>query len=97
LGALENVELNPRLVLDDEWRVLCVLNLSLLLQWYVIDAGAKEDWRATIPPKVKFFFWLTLHGCLWTAKWRKRHGVQDIAACTLFDQDDETTDHLLDT
>lgn len=29
--------------------------------------GAKEVWRATVPPKVKFFFWLALHGRLWTA------------------------------
>jgi hypothetical protein len=25
-------------------------------------AGAKKLWRATVPPKVKFFFWLALHG-----------------------------------
>jgi hypothetical protein len=30
--------------------------------------GAKEVWRAAVPPKVKFFFWLALHGHLWTAE-----------------------------
>lgn len=25
-------------------------------------AGAKFVWRATTPPKVKFFFWIALHG-----------------------------------
>lgn len=44
--------------------------------------GAKDIWRSTVPPKVKFFFWLAIHGGLW-------------AVCALCDQDDETTDHLL--
>ena len=27
--------------------------------------GAKDIWRSTVPPKVKFFFWLAIHmeGC----------------------------------
>ena len=58
-------------------------------------AGAKELWRAAVPPKVKFFFWIALHGRLWTAEQRKRHGLQLDVACTLCDQLDETTDHLL--
>ena len=57
--------------------------------------GAKELWRAAVPPKVKFFFWIALHGRLWTAERRKRHGLQLDAACALCDQLDETTDHLL--
>ena len=32
--------------------------------------GAKDVWRASVPPKVKFFFWLALHGRLWTAERR---------------------------
>jgi hypothetical protein len=35
--------------------------------------GAKEVWGAAVPPKVKFFFWLALHGRLWTAERRRRH------------------------
>ena len=58
-------------------------------------AGAKELWRAAVPPKMKFFFWLALHGRLWTAERRKSHGLQLQAACALCDQHDETTDHLL--
>lgn len=40
-----------------------------------ILAGAKELWRAAVPPKIKLFFWLALHGRLWTAERRKRHGL----------------------
>jgi hypothetical protein len=58
-------------------------------------AGAKLVWRAAVPPKVKFFFWLALHGRLWTADRRKRHGLQPEAICALCDQANETTDHLL--
>ncbi|XP_066342265.1 uncharacterized protein [Miscanthus floridulus] len=61
-------------------------------------AGAKQLWKAAVPPKVKFFFWQALHGRLWTAERRKRHGHQQdeaCRACVLCDQLDETTDHLL--
>jgi len=58
-------------------------------------AGAKELWRAAVTPKVKFFFWLALHGRIGTADRRRRHGLQADAACALCDQMDETTDHLL--
>lgn len=57
--------------------------------------GAKYLWRSSAPPKIKFFFWIALHGRLWTADRRKRHGLQQDAACALCAQDDETTDHLL--
>jgi len=29
--------------------------------------GAEHLWHAHAPPKVKFFFWVALHGRLWTA------------------------------
>jgi hypothetical protein len=58
-------------------------------------AGAKELWRAAVPPKVKFFFWLALHRRLWIADRWRRHGLQPAATCVLCDQADETTDHLL--
>jgi hypothetical protein len=45
--------------------------------------GAKDIWRASTPPKVKFFFWLALHGWLWTAERRMRHGLQQHADCAL--------------
>lgn len=46
-------------------------------------------------PKVKLFYWLGLHGRLWTGDRRKRHGLQDDDLCALCDQASETTDHLL--
>ena len=57
--------------------------------------GAKELWRASAPPKVKLFFWLALHGRIWTAERRMRHGLQDSAECALCGQEDETIDHLI--
>jgi hypothetical protein len=56
-------------------------------------AGARELWRASAPPKAKFF-WTTLHDRLWTAERRKRHGLQPMRR-VLCDQLDETLDHLL--
>jgi hypothetical protein len=57
--------------------------------------GSRELWRANVPPKVKFFFWLALHERLWTAERQKRHGLQPSTSCVLCDQMDETGDHLL--
>jgi len=57
--------------------------------------GAREVWKASAPPKVKFFFWLALHRRIWTVDHRKRHGLQDSAECVLYGQEDETVDHLL--
>lgn len=57
--------------------------------------GAKELWKASAPPKVKLFFWLALHGRIWMADRRKRHGLHDSADCALCAQEDKTVDHLL--
>jgi hypothetical protein len=57
--------------------------------------GAKQLWKVKVPPKVKLFFWITLHSRLWTAERRWRHGLQQHGTCVLCDQDLETTDHLL--
>jgi hypothetical protein len=47
------------------------------------------------PPKVKLFFWLTMHSRLWTADRRRRHGLQDSDECNLCAQATETCGHLL--
>jgi hypothetical protein len=57
--------------------------------------GAKHLWHADAPPKVRFFFWVALHGRLWTAERRRHHGLQQSASCVLYVQEDKTTDHLL--
>lgn len=56
--------------------------------------GASELWKARAPAKCKFFFCLLLHDRLWTAARRKRLGLQDDDACSLCDQEPETTRHL---
>lgn len=56
--------------------------------------SASELWKARAPAKCKFFFWLLLHDCLWTAARRKRRGLQDDDACALCDQESETARHL---
>jgi hypothetical protein len=45
--------------------------------------GAEHLWHAHAPPKVKFFFWVALHGRLWTAARQKRHGLHQDASCVL--------------
>ena len=87
--------LDKEVVSGSERSVLSFLGVQSLLHWWTNMAGAKELWRAAVPPKMKFFFWLALHGRLWTAERRKSHGLQLQAACALCDQHDETTDHLL--
>lgn len=57
--------------------------------------GARELWRSKVPPRVKFFGWLALHKCLWTAARRKRHGLQDQDDCVLCGQAPETVEHLI--
>lgn len=99
--TLENVQLTP--LLPDrfvwKWTADGVYTSSSAYRAFFFGSvalpGAKFVWRAATPPKVKFFFWLDLHGRLWTADRRKCHGLQPLATCALCDQGDETTDHLL--
>lgn len=98
--ALEEVQLQP-LVLDMfvwRWSPDGAYSASSAYRAYFISMssllGARELWKASAPPKVKFFFWLTLHEHLWTADQRRRHGLQVSAECALCDQGDETIDHL---
>jgi hypothetical protein len=98
---LQDVQLRPlesdrfvwRWSTDGQYSIRSVYR-AYFVGWTAM-AGAKELWHAVVPPKVKFFFWMVLHGRLWTADRRKRHGLQLDAACVLCDQLDETTDHLL--
>lgn len=46
-------------------------------------AGAKELWEMKAPPKIKLFFWLALHGRLWTLERRRWHGLQGDHVCAL--------------
>jgi len=44
--------------------------------------------------KSEVLFWLALHNRPWTNDQRKRHGLQNDDACTLYNQESETVDHL---
>jgi len=61
----------------------------------LLPLGAKEIWRTAPPPRVRFFFWLVLHGRCWTAERRRRHGLQPDDTCIMCDQGVETIDHIL--
>ena len=57
--------------------------------------GAKQIWWTAAPPRVRTFFWLTLHGSCWTGDRRFRHGLQAFNVCIMCDQEPETMDHIL--
>ena len=57
--------------------------------------AAKYIWKMTAPPKVCFFFGLTLHRRCWTVDRLWRHGLQVSNAYITCDQAAETIDHIL--
>jgi hypothetical protein len=57
--------------------------------------GAKQLWKTAAPPRVRFFFWLVMHGRCWTANRRFRHGLQPDDRCVFCDQSSETMEHVL--
>lgn len=58
--------------------------------------GAKQIWKTSAPPRVRFFFWLVMHKRCWTAETKRhRHGLQDSETCVICDQAPETMNHLL--
>jgi hypothetical protein len=73
-ATLENVQLRPLVPDRYVWRWTADSRYSVHSAYrayftgWASMAGAKELWRANVPPKVKFFFWLALHGRLWTAE-----------------------------
>jgi hypothetical protein len=99
--AVELVQLSPRTPDRFVWKWSATGNYtasSAYRAFFIGMAslpGAQLIWKAIVPPKVKFFFWLALHGRLWTAERRRRHGLQQDGTCVLCDQSEETTNHLL--
>jgi hypothetical protein len=81
-ATLENVQLRPleanrfvwRWTTDGQYSVSSAYR-AFFTSWTTL-LGSRELWRANVSSKVKFFFWLALHGRLWTAERRKRHGLQ---------------------
>jgi hypothetical protein len=80
-ATLENVQLRPleadrfvwRWTTDGQYSVSSAYR-AFFTGWMTL-LGSRELWRANVPPKVKFFFWLALHGRLWTAERQKQHGL----------------------
>ena len=97
---LEHVRLLPQ---PDtlSWRLTEDLNYSAASAYGAmflgasLPLGAKEIWRTAAPPRVRFFFWLVLHGRCWTAERRRCHGLQPDDTCIMCDQGVETIDHIL--
>lgn len=52
-------------------------------------------WRTRAEAKVKFFLWLLLQNCLWTADWLAARGWPHSDRCPLCDQELETAAHLV--
>lgn len=101
LETLEEVSLDPTVADRFIWKWMASGNYTAVSAYrsFFIGRttlmGAKELWKASAPPRVKFFLWLALHGRLWTAERRRRHGLQDGDACALCGELPEITDHLL--
>jgi hypothetical protein len=57
--------------------------------------GAKQLWKTAAPPRVRFFYWLVMHGRCWTVDRRYRHGLQPDDRCIFCDQCSETMEHIL--
>lgn len=57
--------------------------------------GARQLWKTFAPPKAKHFYWLDMYGRCWTAKRRRRHGLQDSDDCALCGQHPEMIEHHL--
>jgi hypothetical protein len=97
---LEEVQLTPQ---PDTfaWRLTADQNYSAASAYGAMflgssqPFGARQVWKTSAPPQVKFFWWLVLHGRCWTGDRRYRHGRQDSNTCTICDQTAETMDHIL--
>jgi hypothetical protein len=76
-------------------QILSFIDIPGLLVGSTMLLGARELWKTRAPPKVKFFGWLALHDCLWTAERRKQHGLQDCDACILCAQAPEIVGYLI--
>jgi hypothetical protein len=58
-------------------------------------ASWKLLWKTWAPPRVKFFHWLVVKDCCWTAECLRRRGLQHHPLCLLCDQEPESMQHLL--
>ena len=54
----------------------------------------KVVWKASAPPKIKFFAWLAIQNRLWTADRLEKRGLTNCGLCPLCKQAQETAAHL---
>jgi hypothetical protein len=57
--------------------------------------GHKLIWKTWVPLRVKIFLWLTMKRRHWTGDRRARHGLEARELCYLYDQGQETIDHII--
>jgi len=59
--------------------------------------GHKLVWKTWAPLKIKIFLWLALRRRHWTGDRRRRHGLDARELCYLYDQEEESIDHIIAT
>jgi hypothetical protein len=100
-NIVEQVQLLPGMPDTFTWRLTADRQYSASLAYGAMFVGslrpfrAKQIWKTSAPPRVKFFFWLVMHGRYWMAHRRRRHGLQESDACIICDQAVETMDHTI--
>jgi hypothetical protein len=90
-AIVEQVQLMPGVPDTFSWKLTANRQYSVASAYGAMFAGssrplgAKLIWKKLAPPRVKFFFWLVMHGHCWTAHRRHRHGLQDSDVCIFCD------------
>ncbi|CAH9129020.1 unnamed protein product [Cuscuta epithymum] len=57
--------------------------------------GWSRMWNLNVPPKIKFYFWQVMQGCLPSAVKVRSRGVLIPVDCKLCGREEETDDHIL--
>lgn len=68
--------------------------MNLLLNHPPLDLCIKRICKLNMWPKLKFFVWKILHGCLPTKDRVRRKGIQIGQTCTLCSLEEEDAEHL---
>lgn len=100
-NTLAQVELSPGVPDTFAWRLTADQQNSAPSAYGAMfigssrPLGARLIWKTSAPPRVKFFFWLVMHGRCRTAQRRHRHGLQESGACIFCDQEAESMEHII--
>lgn len=83
------------------WRLMAEQNYSVASAYGAMffgsstPLGAKQIWKTSTSPRVKFFFWLVMHGRCWIADRRFHHGLQDSNTVSSTIKKHKQMDHIL--